>query len=62
MKAAQAQDLDMTSGEIKKDHMIFNLSRKKFNGTMKAHLTGRDMMDITLAVRTKKTARSCLSV
>jgi len=50
-EGAQAQGLDITSGRIKKNHMVFNLNRQRFNGSMTAHLADSNSMKITLAVK-----------
>jgi len=51
---SQAQGLDITSGQIRKDHMIFDLNRQQFNGNMTARLADRNLMNITLAIRIEK--------
>lgn len=46
-----AQGLDITSGRINRDHMVFNLNRKQLNGSMLAHLADSNSMNITLSIR-----------
>lgn len=50
-EGAKAQGMDITSGRIGTDNMVFGLNRKQLNGLMAARLSGENSMNITLSVK-----------
>lgn len=48
---SQGEGLDITSGRVGSDHMVFGLNRKQLNGAMKARLIDQNSMNITVSVK-----------
>lgn len=48
---AKGDGMDIISGKIGNKHMVFGLVRENINGTMTAHLSDNDTMNITLSVK-----------
>lgn len=51
---SRAQGLDIVSGKIKKNYMIFELNREQFNGSMQARLADSNSMNIILAIKAEE--------
>ena len=48
---ARGKGLDIISGQVQGDHIVFGLDRKQLKGAMIARLKDRDTMAITISVR-----------
>lgn len=48
---AKGDGLDVTSGKVGKDRMVFGLNRKQLNGAMMARLEDKNSMNITVSVK-----------
>ena len=48
---SKGDGLDVISGKVGNDHMVFGLNRKQLNGAMMARLEDKDSMNITVSVK-----------
>lgn len=48
---SKGDGLDVVSGKIENDHMVFGLNRKQLNGAMMARLEDENSMNITVSVQ-----------
>lgn len=48
---SKGEGLDVTSGKVGKDRMVFSLNRKQLNGAMMARLENKNSMNVTLSVK-----------
>lgn len=51
MDGAAGDGLDITSGNIDGDRVVFSINRNKLNGAMLARLADPDTMNVTISVR-----------
>lgn len=51
LDGAAGKGLDVTSGKVVGNDAVFALTRSSLSGAMRARITGRDTMDITISVR-----------
>ncbi len=54
MDGALGDGLDITSGNIDGDRVVFSLNRKKLDGAMLARLASENTMNVTISVRVGK--------
>ncbi len=54
LDGAKGEGLDITSGDIHGDKIIVGINRKKLNGTMIAHLSAPDTMNVTILVKVRE--------
>lgn len=54
MDGAAGKGLDITSGNIDSDRVVFSLNRKQLDGAMLARLADRDTMNVTISVKVEK--------
>ncbi|MHC5307356.1 hypothetical protein [Bartonella sp. LJL80] len=48
---SKGEGLDVISGKVGSDHMVFGLNRKQLNGAMMARLADKNSMNITVSVK-----------
>ncbi|MFD2238554.1 hypothetical protein [Aureimonas populi] len=51
LDGAEGAGLDIVSGQLDGERMVFGLDRKQLNGAMVARLEGTDTMNVTVSVR-----------
>ncbi len=51
LDGAAGKGLDVTSGKVTGDDVVFALNRSTLSGAMRARITGRDTLHITISVR-----------
>ncbi len=51
---AAGKGLDVTSGSVNGNKVVFGLNRKQLNGAMLAHVSGPNTMNVTVSVRVEK--------
>ena len=51
---AEGKGLDVTSGSVSGNKVVFGLNRKQLNGAMLARVSGRNTMNVTVSVRVDK--------
>lgn len=54
MDGAAGKGLDITSGNINADRVVFSLNRKQLDGAMLARLADRDTMNVTISVKVEE--------
>jgi hypothetical protein len=51
---SEGKGLDVTSGSVSGNKMVFGLNRKQLNGAMLARVSDQNTMNVTVSVRVEK--------
>ncbi len=54
MDGAAGEGMDITSGNVDGQRVVFSINRKKLNGAMLARLPSKDTMNVTVSVRVNR--------